>query len=214
MQWLIYILISLRFIKPILEKLKTKQPLKSIEIWLLSIYFGVAFIWLAYSIGAYTSYIVGALSFSFSLYLIILLTIFNSFKSTTFFQEKEKYKNKGIDKALLEKIVLRLPLIVEKELFLDPNITLENAAKELNTPKHILSQYLNEQLKKTFSTFINELRIEKAKQLLQTKSNYTIESIGYESGFNSKSTFFTAFKKLTGQTPFEYQKKLDFSTNL
>ena len=195
------------FIKPILEKLKTNQGLKNIEVWLLSIYFGVAFIWLAYSIGAYTSYIVGALSFSFSLYLIVLLTIFKSKKSTAFFQEKEKYKNKGIDKALLEKIALHLPIIAEKELFLDPNITLEVAAKELNTPKHILSQYLNEQLEKPFSTFINELRIEKAKQLLRTKTNYTIESIGYESGFNSKSTFFTAFKQLTGQTPFEYQKK-------
>lgn len=206
-QWLTYILFSFRFIKPIIEKIKTKERLKNIDIWLLSIYFGVAVIWLAYSIGAYTSYIIGALSFSFVLYLIILLIIFKSNKTTTFFQEKEKYKNKEIEKGILEKIENDLPKIVEKELFLDPNITLEEMAKELNIPKHILSHYLNESLEKSFSTFINELRIEKAKKLLQTKMSFTIENIGYESGFNSKSTFFTAFKKLTGQTPSEYQKK-------
>ena len=72
--------------------------------------------------------------------------------------------------------------------------------------KNILSQYLNEKINKSFSTFINELRIEKAKEFLTAKTNYTIEGIGYESGFKSKSTFFTAFKKHTGQTPLEYQK--------
>ena len=83
-------------------------------------------------------------------------------------------------------------------------------AKELNVPKHILSQYMNDRLNKSFSTFINELRVEKAKEFLRTKTNLTIESIGYESGFNSKSTFFTAFKKFTEQTPSEYQKNIGF----
>ncbi|GAA3520072.1 hypothetical protein GCM10022393_37890 [Aquimarina addita] len=210
MQWLIYIIVSFRFIKPIIQKIKTNDRLKNIDFWLLSIYFGVSFIWLSYSIGAYTSYIVGALSFSFVLYLIILLIIFKSKKTTTFFIEKEKYKDKGIDKNLLAKIELGLPVIIEKELFLNPNVTLEETSKELNVPKYIFSQYLNEKLEKSFSTFMNELRVEKAKDFLQTNINYTIENIGYESGFNSKSTFFTAFKKLTGQTPSEYQKKHRF----
>lgn len=213
-QWFTYILLSFRFIKPIVRKLKTQKRLKNIDVWLMSIYFGVAFIWLAYSIGAYTSYIVGALSFSFVLYLIVLLIIFKSTKTTTFFEGKEKYQNKEIEKGILDKIENGFPKIFEKELFLDPNITLEETAKELSVPKHILSQYLNEKLGKSFSTFINELRIEKAKEFLQTKRNFTIESIGYESGFSSKSTFFTAFKKLTGQTPFEYQKSINFSSTL
>ena len=214
-QWVIYILLSFRFIKPIVEKFKTKESLKNIDVWLISIYCGVGFIWLAYSIGAYTSYVVGALSFSFVLYLIVLLIIFKSNKTTTFFEEKEKYQNKEIEKEILDKIENGLLKIIEKELFLDPNLTLKETATELDVPKHILSQYLNEKLGKSFSTFINELRIEKAKEFLQTKKNFTIESIGYESGFNSKSTFFTAFKKLTGQTPSEYQKQsIGFSSTL
>ena len=100
----------------------------------------------------------------------------------------------------------KLAIIVEKELFLNPNFTLEIAAKELQVTKHLLSQYINEALGKSFSNLIKEYRIEKAKQLLETETNYTIECLGYDSGFSSKSTFFTAFKKITGLTPAEYQK--------
>ncbi len=207
-QWLFYIIFSVKYLKPIVRKLKGKEKLKNIDIWLLSIYFGVFIIWLGYLIGSYTSYIVGALSFSFVFYLMILLFVFKTAKKSTFFQEKEKYKNKELDHETIEHIKKTLSVLVKKELFLNPNLTLDETAKELKVSKHALSQYLNEQLFKSFSSFINEYRIEKAKELLQTKSNYTIESLGYDSGFNSKSTFFTNFKKITGQTPTEYQKNL------
>ncbi|MEW7278727.1 helix-turn-helix domain-containing protein [Aquimarina sp. 2201CG1-2-11] len=207
-QWLFYIIFSVKYMKPIVRKLKEKEKLKNIDIWLLSIYFGVFIIWLGYLIGSYTSYIVGALSFSFVFYLMILLFVFKTAKKSTFFQEKEKYKNKELDHETIEHIKKTLSVLVKKELFLNPNLTLDETAKELKVSKHALSQYLNEQLYKSFSSFINEYRIEKAKELLQTKSNYTIESLGYDSGFNSKSTFFTNFKKITGQTPTEYQKNL------
>ncbi|CAM1358268.1 helix-turn-helix domain-containing protein [Tenacibaculum xiamenense] len=206
LQWFIYIILSFKFIEPSLKKIKVKGRIKNIDIWILSIYFGVIFILLAYLIAPYTSYIVGALSFSFVLYLIILLTIFKSNKTSSFFEEKGRYENKDIDESLLEKIREGFPKIKEKELFLNPNITLEKVAKELKISKHVLSQYLNEKLNKSFSTFINELRIQKAQELLLSKENYTIESIGYDSGFNSKSTFFSAFKKVIGQTPSEYRK--------
>ena len=206
LQWVIYILASFRFILPILRKFKTKKKIKNLDVWLLSIYFGVALIWLAYNIGAYTSYIVGALSFSFVLYLVALLFVFKNNKTSTFFHEKEKYKYKAIEQGKLKGIERSMAALIEKGVFLDPNVTLEGSAKQLNIPKHTLSQYVNETLGKSFTQFINELRVEKAKEYLLVKNNYTIESIGYESGFNSKSTFFKAFKKTTGQTPLDYQK--------
>ena len=205
-QWFIYIILSLKYLRSIFLKIKEKETLKRIDIWFLSIYFGVAFIWLAYSMAAYTSYIVGALSFTFVLYLIVLLLVFKTNSESTFFNEKEKYKNKVIDKETLNLIDQKLSVIVEKELFLNPNFSLEEAAKELKLTKHILSQYVNEVLGKSFSSLIKEYRIEKAKKLLETETNYTIENLGYDSGFNSKSAFFTAFKKTTGLTPTEYQK--------
>lgn len=205
-QWLVYIGFSFKYIQPILQKIKEKESLKKLEVWFLSIYFGVALVWIAYTFAAYTSYIVGALSFTFILYLIILLLIYGNSQETTFFQEKERYKNKTIDKETLDLISQKFSVIVEKELFLNSNFTLEEAAKELKVTKHILSQYVNEVLGKSFTNLIKEYRIEKAKELLETEKNYTIESLGYDSGFNSKSTFFTAFKKQTGLTPTEYQK--------
>lgn len=205
-QWFIYIILSLKYLRSIFLKIKEKETLKRIDIWFLSIYFGVAFIWLAYSMAAYTSYIVGALSFTFVLYLIVLLLVFKTNSESTFFNEKEKYKNKEIDKETLNLIDQKLSVIVEKELFLNPNFSLEEAAKELKLTKHILSQYVNEVLGKSFSSLIKEYRIDKAKKLLETETSYTIENLGYDSGFNSKSAFFTAFKKTTGLTPAEYQK--------
>lgn len=205
-QWFIYIVFSFKYIQPILKKIKTKESLKKIDVWHLSIYLGTFSIWLAYYIAAYTSYIVGALSFTFILYLMALLLVFKNSKESTFFKEKEKYKNKEIDMDTLDLIGQKLSIIVKKELYLKPNFTLDEAAKELNVTKHLLSQYLNVILGKSFTNLINEYRIEKAKELLETENNFTVEGIGYESGFNSKSTFFTTFKKITGKTPTEFQK--------
>ena len=204
-QWFIYIAFSIKNIFPIFSKLKSNETLKKSDIWLLSIFIGVFLVWLGYSVAAYTSYIIGALSFTFILYLIVLLLIFRSDKATTFFQEK--YRNKEFDTVTIKHLQRKISLVVEKELFLNPNLTLDETAKELGISKHILSQFLNETLGKSFTIFINEHRIERAKSLLKTKSNYTIEGVGYDSGFNSKSSFFTSFKKITGQTPFEFQKK-------
>jgi AraC-like DNA-binding protein len=205
-QWFVYIALSFKYIQPIIQKIKEKESLKKLEVWFLSIFFGVAFVWFAYTFAAYTSYIVGALSFTFILYLIVLLLVFKNSQEAAFFQEKERYKNKTIEKETLDLISQKITIIVEKELFLNSNFTLEEAAKELKVPKHILSQYINEVLGKSFSNLIKEYRIEKAKKLLETEKNLTVESLGYDSGFNSKSTFFTAFKKQTGLTPTEYQK--------
>jgi AraC-like DNA-binding protein len=206
LQWFIYIVYALRYIRPIVQKIKEKETLRKIDVWVLSIYLGVLLIWLSYTLAAYTSYIAGALSFTFTFYAIALLLIFRNSKEGTFFQEKEKYKNKEIDPKQLEVIGQKLSIILEKELFLNPDFTLEEAAKELRVTRHVLSQYVNEVLGKSFSTLIKEYRVEKAKKLLETQKNYTIESLGYDSGFNSKSTFYIAFKKITGVTPSEYQK--------
>ncbi|RZL64147.1 MAG: hypothetical protein EOO93_07350, partial [Pedobacter sp.] len=138
-QWLIYIVLSVKYIMPIIRKIREKESLKRLDVWLLSIYMGVTVTWLAYSTAAYTSYIVGALSFTFVLYLIVLLLIFRNGKEVSFFQEKERYKNKEMDQETQNLIGQKLSIIIEKELFLNPNFSLEEAAKELKLSKHLLS---------------------------------------------------------------------------
>jgi len=206
--WFVYIAFSFRFILPSLKKIVNKHKVHDIDIWLISVYAGVFVVWCGYTFGTYTSYIVGALSFSFVLYLIVLLLIFKNNEKSTFFQEKGKYQNKKMDRESIELIEQGIGAIKEKELFLNPNLTIADVAQESSVSTHQLSQYLNEQMGKSFSVFINEYRIEKAQELLKSDSKFSIEGIGHESGFNSKSTFYTAFKKLTGMTPTEYRKDL------
>jgi AraC-like DNA-binding protein len=208
LQWLIYIVLTGFQIKHILKKVFSKaKKLNEIEVWLLSIFTGVSIIWLSYNIGSYTSYIVGALSFSFIFYLLVLLWLFKRNKNTLFFDEKEKYENKKIDTEKVKSITEKLAVIKDKKLFKNPNLKLSDIAKQLNIPSHQLSQLLNDNLGKSFSLFINELRVEEAKQLLISNNVHTIETIGYDCGFNSKSTFFTTFKKTTGTTPAKYKKE-------
>ncbi|MCU0341076.1 MAG: helix-turn-helix domain-containing protein [Spirosomaceae bacterium] len=208
MQWLLYILLSFPYVKDIFKTaFNNHGGLRNIDFWVLSVYTGVSVIWLAHLIAPYTSYIVGALSFSFVIYLMVLLLIFRRNKTSNFFEEKIKYEGKKLDTETLLAIEQKLSWITERELFLNSQLTLSETAKVLEVQPHILSQVLNEKYHKSFSAYINELRIERAKILLHTKHNLTVEGIGFESGFNSKSSFFTVFKKMTGQTPAEYQKK-------
>lgn len=93
--------------------------------------------------------------------------------------------------------------------YLNPELTITEVAKELNVSVKYLSQVINESLGKNFYDFINSYRIEEAKVQLtrQTDSKKTVLEVLYESGFNSKSAFNSAFKKHTGFTPTEYRKK-------
>ncbi len=206
-QWLIYILLSGILLKPILKKLFVcDSKLKDVEVWMISIFIGITLIWLGYNIGSYTSYIVGAVSFSFVFYLLVLFWVFKRKKYTMFFDDPVKYANKRIEDV--EAIAFQKQLhhlVTERQLYKNSNIKLSDIAKQLQVPPHYLSQFLNDNLGKSFSLFINEYRIEEAKRLLSGKSKYTTEAIGYECGFNSKSTFFTTFKKIAGVTPAQFK---------
>lgn len=73
-----------------------------------------------------------------------------------------------------------------------------------------LSVIINTIARKSFIDYLNEMRVDQAKTLLTDSDyeNYTITSIGLESGFNSKSTFYTVFKKHTGLTPVNYRNQV------
>ncbi len=102
-----------------------------------------------------------------------------------------------------------LTQIEVKELYLNPNLSLETCANTLNISPSHLSKIINAQPHQNFSELINEYRVRYATELLKNPefNHYTILSIGLESGFNSKSTFYTAFKKLITLTPVAYKKK-------
>jgi AraC-like DNA-binding protein len=99
-------------------------------------------------------------------------------------------------------------LIEDKELYLNPNLTIFDVAKELNVNYKYISHIINSKLNKSFVLLINEYRVKRSIEIINTieGSIYTLESISEMSGFNSKSSFNTFFKKITGKTPSEFRK--------
>lgn len=205
--WLGYILLTAFCLKDLIKDLFNKNvKFKNIEKWMLSVFIGNVFIWAAYNFAGYGSYILGALLFSFMLYLFVLLLFFRGKQDSIIFGHEEKYKNKkiAVPKAneLLEKLNAK---IQGEELFKNPNLKIADVAKKMNVLPHTISQLLNDNLGKGFPQYLNEFRIEEAKKLILSGSLDTYESIGYDCGFNSKSTFFSSFKKITGSTPAKFK---------
>lgn len=99
-------------------------------------------------------------------------------------------------------------LMQEEELYLEPSLNIQQLADELELPAKELSQLINVHLGQNFFNLINAYRIEKAQEILKDpdKQQVTVLEVLYEVGFNSKSSFNTAFKKHAGITPTQYRK--------
>lgn len=99
--------------------------------------------------------------------------------------------------------------LITSKIYLNSEYSLEDLAKEFKMSPSKLSKIINTNTKINFSDFINKFRVEEAKKILQLDAyaHYTILSIGLECGFNSKSTFYLAFKKFTNTTPSDYRKQ-------
>ncbi len=100
-------------------------------------------------------------------------------------------------------------LIISKKYYLDPLLSMETLTFELGMSKSHFSKLINSYSNYNFSDFINSLRVEQSKKFLSNEefSAYTIVAIGLECGFNSKSTFYSAFKKFTSETPSSYRNQ-------
>lgn len=125
-------------------------------------------------------------------------------KLATHTAEAIKYSNSGLDEAQKEKLLEDIiALMEEKKPYLNPDLTLAFVAEELDVYPRYVSQIINEKFEKNFHNFINEYRVKEARILLISKDyeNYSIEGIAQTAGFNSKSSFHTFFKKITGITP-------------
>ncbi len=97
-----------------------------------------------------------------------------------------------------------------EEPFLEPSLTVKSLSEQIDIAHRDLSILINQELGQHFFDFVNSYRIEKAKSILKdpSKKKYTVLEILYEVGFNSKSSFNTAFKKHTGKTPTAFRKAL------
>ncbi|HOP63729.1 MAG TPA: helix-turn-helix domain-containing protein [Spirochaetota bacterium] len=121
-----------------------------------------------------------------------------------------KYARQSIDDRMQEQYFEKLSQYMdEHKPFLDENISIKDLAEEVDIPPHHLSIVINNRLNKNFYTFINEYRVREASAILDDPENAgaSIIAVAFRSGFNSKSTFNSVFKKMTGYTPSEYRNR-------
>jgi len=102
-----------------------------------------------------------------------------------------------------------LQVMSQEKPFLNSTITLLQLSEMLELKPYKLSYLLNKEFEKNFYTFINEYRIEESKKILMNpkKQYLSIIGVAFESGFNSKTTFNTTFKKFLGKSPSEFKKE-------
>jgi AraC-like DNA-binding protein len=99
-------------------------------------------------------------------------------------------------------------LMATEHYFLESDLSLQSLADRVKISPHHLSQILNEKLEKTFYEYVNEQRVEYARQLLLKEPKRSITDIAFQSGYNSKNSFHYAFKRHTGTTPSDYRRKM------
>ncbi|MBN1338907.1 MAG: helix-turn-helix transcriptional regulator [Bacteroidales bacterium] len=94
--------------------------------------------------------------------------------------------------------------------YLFSDISINDISQKLRTNRTYISKLINDYYHKNFNDYINEYRIKTARQLLAdpSKNHISIEGIGQMSGFNSRSTFFTCFKKYTGISPSYFRESI------
>ncbi len=125
-------------------------------------------------------------------------------------QETHKYKKSGLTDETAENYINQLlEMMKEEKPYLNPNLTLYDLSKRLDISPHNLSEIINTKLNQNYYDFINRYRVEEFESnLLKDEfKNFTILVVAFESGFKSKSSFNTVFKKFTGMTPTEYKNQ-------
>lgn len=98
-------------------------------------------------------------------------------------------------------------LCKEERIYTDSTLNREKVAEKLGISAGYVSQIVNTITGDNFANYINQYRIEAVKEMISNSEyeNYNLLTMGLESGFTSKTTFYKAFKKATGQTPNEYR---------
>lgn len=201
--WALYVFYSIYLL--VRQKFILKKSFEE-EGWTQGVLLGVFLIWLAYYTSSFTSYLTGSLTFSFLVYLLawLLITTRKRVVSTKKFKAEIKAMPKTEVGQLRERISA---VIMEGELYKDPDLSMPALAKMVGQTTHQFSAFINDQLQLNFAQLMNSFRVEVAKQLLIKETHLTVEAIGFDCGFNSPSTFHTAFKKATALTPAAYRKQ-------
>lgn len=124
-------------------------------------------------------------------------------------EPEQPIRTKVVDAELIP-LKERLHRVMQQQRpYLEPKLKLAALAEIAEITPHLLSRVINEGYQQNFADFVNQYRVQAFIALARRAEyrNYTMLALAYEAGFNSKTTFNTAFKKVTGNTPGAYLKE-------
>ena len=125
---------------------------------------------------------------------------------------KIKYEKSGLKLEDLEAIHIKLKLLMlQEKLYKNPELTLAEISQKLSVHPNVLSQVINSIEQKNLYDYVNQQRVDEFKRLVLLPENqkFTLLSLAYECGYNSKTAFNRNFKKETGLSPTAYLKQAD-----
>ncbi|MEL1255741.1 helix-turn-helix domain-containing protein [Flavobacterium sp. DGU38] len=196
LRWLSYLILGSGLIWVVVIFCDDQYIYSTVVLYLLFIgYFGIK------QVGIFTN---KPISENNQTEVLVLETIAAEVKS-----EKIKYEKSGLGNTELLTIHKNLTELMENEkLFKNSEVTLSELSQKLNIHPNILSQVINSVEQKNFYDYINYQRVEEFKRIIALPENqkFTLLSLAFECGFNSKTAFNRNFRKVTGLSPSEYLK--------
>ena len=130
--------------------------------------------------------------------------------------EKEKYKTSTLKEAECRQLATQLRQCMEEQRpYINPDLKLNDLAKMSNISSYNMSYLFSQYMQVSYYDYVNEYRINAFKQMVKAggTERYTLEAMAEKCGFSSRTSFFRSFKKVTGETPNEYIKRLKKSSD-
>jgi AraC-like DNA-binding protein len=207
--WIFFMFLSLGTIWPTLRQVFFGRR-DMAATWILLLYTCVLALCVAFNLALFGfPYLAGPLLFSLILYVIMGFMVGKKQRAVIFKEVNSKYQKRALAPEKSNILLGRLTTVMEQQRpYLNQKMKLAELARSIDSTPHEVSQLLNHHLGLSFNQYINKFRVEVACEMLQNKNHLTIEGIGREVGFTSKTAFYNAFKQVTQQTPGQYKAAL------
>ncbi len=124
-----------------------------------------------------------------------------------------KYEKSGLTLEQALEIKQKIKWAFEKDkIYKDNAIGLSTLSTHIDRDRYKVSQVLNEHLTHNFYSLLNYYRIREAKHMLSNNPEISVKAVMYEVGFNSKTSFYSAFKKETGLSPNDFRNLVKYAS--
>lgn len=190
---------------------KNNRRYKEDELWWFRVLLAaILIIWLTFFaqliIEIFETYLVVTVVASIAIYGLCLVALKkkNLFKDTS-----RKFSQENLE-ALKDIATQTVNFLRSEQLFKDSFLTIKTVSSKMGHKDYLISQAINHHFNMSFPELLNEIRVEHATDMISSKKygDLAIEGIAYESGYNSISAFYRAFKKIKGTTPANYKKSI------